>query len=70
MVLKERIDKHFEKYPTQKKIVYSLLTYGLRIQGNKIYCGPIEISDSKFARAIDVDRKLITTTITALKKRS
>ena len=70
MILKEKIDNYFKKYPTQKKVVYSLLTYGLKIQDNKIYCGPIEISDSKFARAIGIDRKVVITTINALKKDS
>jgi len=68
MVLRKKIDDYFEKYPTQKKVVYSLLTYGLRIKNNKIYCGSIEISDSKFARAIGIDRKVVLTTIKALKK--
>jgi predicted regulator of amino acid metabolism with ACT domain len=68
MILRERIDKNFEKYPTQRKVVYSLLTYGLKIRNNKIYCGPVEISDSKFARAIGIDRKVVMTTINALKK--
>lgn len=68
MLLRKKIDDYFERHPTQRKVVYSLLTYGLRIKGNKIYCGPIEISDSKFARAIDIDRKVVMTTINALKK--
>jgi hypothetical protein len=68
MPLRKRIDDYFEKYPTQRKVVYSLLTYGLKIKNNKIYCGPIEISDSKFARAIGIDRKVVMTTIKTLKK--
>jgi len=35
MLLRKRIDNYFEKYPTQRKVVYSLLTYGLRIKGIK-----------------------------------
>jgi len=68
MMLREKIDEYFENYPTQRKVVYNLLTYGLKIKGNKIYCGPIEISDSKFARAIDMDRKVVISTINAIKK--
>jgi len=67
-MLREKIDEYFENYPTQRKVVYNLLTYGLKIKGNKIYCGPIEISDSKFARAIDMDRKVVISTINAIKK--
>jgi hypothetical protein len=68
MMIRRRIDEHFEGYPIQKRIVSALLTYGLRISGEKIYCGPIEISNSKFARAIDVDRRAISSTITNLKR--
>jgi predicted regulator of amino acid metabolism with ACT domain len=68
MDVRKKIDEKFNKYPTQRKIVYNLLNYGLRIKGNKVYCGPIEISDSKLARAIGVDRKVILSTINAIKK--
>jgi len=69
MILRKKIDEYFEKYPTQKKVVYSLLTYGIKIKNNKLYCGPIQISDTKFARAINIDRKAIINTINALKKK-
>lgn len=68
MFLRKKIDELFENYPTQRKTIYNLLAYGLKIKGNKIYCGPIEISDSKFARAIDIDRKAVISTIKALRK--
>lgn len=67
MILRKKIDEKFEKYPTQRKVVYSLLTYGLKIKNNKIFCDNIEISDSKFARAIGIDRKVVLSTIKALK---
>lgn len=70
MLLRNEIDEYFEKFPKKKKVVYSLLTYGLKIKNNKIYCGPIEISDSKFARAIGIDRKVAVSTIKALKGNS
>jgi predicted regulator of amino acid metabolism with ACT domain len=45
-----------------------MLEYGLRTHNNKIYCGPIELSNSKIARALDIDRRAITATITTINK--
>ena len=45
-----------------------MLEYGLRIDNNKIYCGEIELSDSKIARALDIDRRAIAKTVELIKK--
>ena len=55
--------RYFNKYPKRKKLAQKLLEYGLRVKDNKIYCGEIELSDSKLARAFDVDRRIIVGTI-------
>ena len=55
--------KYFNKYPKRKKLAQKLLEYGLKVNNNKIYCGEIELSDSKIARAFDVDRRIIADTI-------
>jgi len=58
-----KIAKYFDKYPKRKKLAQKLIEYGLRIQDSKIYCGQIELTDSKIARAFDVDRRIINATI-------
>lgn len=58
-----QLAKYFNKYPSRKKLAQKLLEYGLRVQDNKIFCGEIELSDSKIARALNVDRRIITSTI-------
>lgn len=55
--------KYFNKYPKRKKLAKKLLEYGLKVKDNKIYCGEIELSDSKIARAFDTDRRIISSTI-------
>jgi len=62
------ISKYFKKYPKQKKIAQKMLEYGLKISKNKIYCGEIELSDSKIARSLDVDRRAISATISTINK--
>ena len=58
-----KIAKYFNKYPKRRKIAQKMIEYGLKTQQNKIYCGDIELSDSKIARALNIDRRAITATI-------
>ncbi len=58
-----QLAKYFNQYPKRKKLTQKLLEYGLKVSNNKIYCGEIELSDSKIARAFDLDRRIITSTI-------
>lgn len=64
----KQIAKYFNRYPKRRIIAQTLLEYGLRIENNKIYCGKIDLSDSKIARAIKVDRRAIPETITMIQK--
>ena len=57
---------YFDAYPIRMKIAQKMLEYGLRTSNGKIYCGPIELSDSKLARAFDVDRRAIAATIATI----
>lgn len=62
------IVKYFKKYPKRKIIAKKMLEYGLKIKNDKIYCGEIELSDSKIARALNTDRRAILSTIAIIKK--
>jgi predicted regulator of amino acid metabolism with ACT domain len=63
-----KIAKHFNKYPKRKRIAQKLLEYGLQIRDNKIYCGEMELSNSKIARALNTDRRSIDSTIEVITK--
>jgi len=65
----KKIAKYFNKYPKRRKIAQKMIEYGLKIKDNKIYCGEIELSDSKIARAFDVDRRAIASTIEIIGKK-
>ncbi|PNX45557.1 MAG: hypothetical protein BV459_08180 [Thermoplasmata archaeon M11B2D] len=58
----KQIEHYFDSYPQRKKIAQKMLEYGLRLRTNAFYCGPIELSDSKIARAFQVDRRAVTAT--------
>jgi len=45
-----------------------MLEYGLSKKNNNIYCGPIQLSDTKIARALNVDRRAIKATINTINK--
>lgn len=60
--------RYFNNYPKRRKIAQKMLEYGLKIKDNKIYCGEIELSDSKIARAFDIDRRAIAATIDVIEK--
>lgn len=64
----KKIAKYFNKYPKRRKLAQKLLEYGLRVSDNKIYCGEIKLSDSGIARAFDIDRRIITSTIKTIMK--
>jgi len=64
----KQIAKYFNKYPKRRIIAQKLLEYGLRIEKNTIHCGKIDLSDSKIARALEVDRRAIPATINMIKK--
>ena len=64
----QEIADYFEQYPKRKIIAQKMLEYGLRIDNNKLYCGPIELSNSKIARALKTDRRAVTATIETILK--
>ena len=60
----EKIKYKFEKYPARMSVARKIVEHGLCVGENgKIYCGNIEISDVAVARAVNVDRRSIKTTV-------
>jgi len=64
-----KIAKYFNRYPKRRKLAQKLIEYGLKIKDNKIYCGEIELPDSKIARAFNIDRRIIKETIQTITKK-
>jgi hypothetical protein len=57
------LEKSFEDSPGKRKVVESLLRYGLRVdEEGKIFCAEIELSPAKIARALAVDRRVVIDT--------
>lgn len=64
----KQIEHYFNDYPQRKKIAQKMMEYGIQIHNNTFRCGHIELSDSKIARAFQVDRRAVTATRDVIKK--
>ncbi len=64
----KQIEHYFNTYPQRKKIAQKMMEYGIQIHNNTFRCGQIELSDSKIARAFQVDRRAVTATRDVIKK--
>lgn len=57
------LESAFVLYPMRKKVAETFLRYGLSVDTEgAIYCGKIEMSPSKIARALEVDRRVVLET--------
>lgn len=59
---------HFRRYPAQERVVRLLIQNGLRIHDNKVHAGDIEIADTALARAANVDRRIVRSTVETILK--
>ena len=66
---KRLLAEFFKGQPAQQKVAQTMLSYGLRVKDGKILCGKIEISLSKMARAIGVDRRAVMMAIATIESK-
>ena len=64
----KKLYSSFRKFPAQQKVAELLLMYGLKVEKDKIFCGSIELSFSKVARAVGVDRRAVVSTVETIWK--
>jgi predicted regulator of amino acid metabolism with ACT domain len=58
-----QISERLKEYPGRQKVARTLVELGLSVrEGNKIYCGGIELSDVKIARYLALDRRTVRDT--------
>src|SRR3990170_2455893 len=58
-----KIAKRLSDYPVRIEVAKAFIELGLSVKDDgKIYCGSIEMAESKIARALDVDRRVVTET--------
>lgn len=59
----DHISYYFEKYPSQVKLVKFLMDNGLSIRDGKIMLRNVKISNSEIARAVGIDKRVVSSTI-------
>ena len=59
----DRIKRHFKNLPSQEQVATLMLKLGMSVHDGGAYCGPVLQSDTAVARAIDVDRRVVRSTI-------
>lgn len=57
-----QISDHLKEYPGRLKVAKILVELGLSVRDGRIFCGDVEQSELKMARAIGVDRRTIRET--------
>ncbi|HKZ64588.1 MAG TPA: regulator [Thermoplasmata archaeon] len=63
-----KLKPHFKGYPAQERVAQLMMTHGLRMKGKHVYAGDIRIADSALARAVAVDRRVVTATLQTIEK--
>jgi predicted regulator of amino acid metabolism with ACT domain len=57
-----QIAEHLKEYPGRLRVARTLVELGLSVKDGKVYCGEIEQSELKMARAVGVDRRTVRET--------
>ena len=63
-----KLKPFFKGYPAQERVAQLMVTYGLRTKGEAVYAGDIALADSAIARALSVDRRVVTATLKTIEK--
>ncbi len=63
-----RIQKKFEKFPSRMEVAKEFLRLGISVRDGRIFCGNIELTPSKVAHALGVDRKVILSTVSTIEE--
>jgi predicted regulator of amino acid metabolism with ACT domain len=62
--------KHFSSYPAQSRVAQLLLDHGFAVRGDDVCAGPVSLTDTAIARAADVDRRVVRSTVETVQDNS
>lgn len=57
-----QISEHLKEYPGRLRVARALVELGLSVRDGRIFCGNVEQSELKIARAVGVDRRTVRET--------
>ena len=65
----ESINEKFKKYPARIKVAEKMIELGLSVHDDgKVYCGDLKINDYSLAKAANVDRRVIKSTLNIIRE--
>jgi predicted regulator of amino acid metabolism with ACT domain len=63
-----RVRKKFERQRVRAEVVMKMIECGIRVtEGGKLYVGDVEVDHTAVARAVDVDRRVVSKTVEQIK---
>jgi predicted regulator of amino acid metabolism with ACT domain len=57
-----QISEHLKEYPGRLKVARALVELGLSVKNGNVFCGEVEQSELRLARAVGVDRRTVRET--------
>lgn len=62
------LDDVFSSRRGQRRVAEFMLRNGISVKSGKLFFSGVELADVKVARALDVDRRVVRTTIDSIEK--
>jgi predicted regulator of amino acid metabolism with ACT domain len=59
----DRLAKHFSSYPAQSRVAQLLIDRGFAVRDNDVWAGNVGLTDTAVARAANVDRRVVRSTV-------
>ena len=63
-----KLKPHFKGFPAQERVAQLMVVHGFRVKDGGVYAGDVALADSAIARAVGVDRRVVTATLTTIEK--
>lgn len=58
-----KLRPYFKGFPAQERVAQRMVAHGFRTKDGHVYAGDVRIGDSALARAVGVDRRVVTATL-------
>jgi predicted regulator of amino acid metabolism with ACT domain len=61
--MKDLLAEHFSRYPARSRVARLMLDRGFAVRDGDVWAGNVGLSDTALARAADVDRRVVRSTV-------
>lgn len=64
------LEKFFSRYPAQSRVARLMLDQGFAVRDGDVWAGSVSLTDTAIARAADVDRRVVRSTVETIEEQS